>query len=57
MMKIYPVKTMIFPVVLYGYESSTIKKADGQRIDAFELGAGEDFWESLGEQEDEINQS
>ena len=28
---------MIFPVVIYGYESWTIKKADIQRIDAFEL--------------------
>ena len=28
---------MIFPVVMYGYESWTIKKADRQRIDAFEL--------------------
>ena len=34
---------MIFPVVMYGYESWTIKKADGQRMDAFDLGAGEDF--------------
>ena len=28
---------MIFPVVMYGYESSTIKKAEPQRLDAFEL--------------------
>ena len=28
---------MIFPVVMYGYESWTIKKAECQRIDAFEL--------------------
>ena len=28
---------MIFPVVMYGYESWTIKKAERQRIDAFEL--------------------
>ena len=28
---------MIFPVVIYGYESWTIKKAESQRIDAFEL--------------------
>jgi len=28
---------MIFPVVMYGYESWTIKKAEHQRIDAFEL--------------------
>ena len=31
------VKAMIFPVVLYGYESWTIKKAEHRRIDAFEL--------------------
>ena len=32
-----PVKGMVFPVVMYGYESWTIKKAERQRIDAFEL--------------------
>ena len=31
------VKAMVFPVVMYGCESWTIKKADYQRIDAFEL--------------------
>ena len=31
------VKAMIFPVVMYGCESSTIKKAECRRIDAFEL--------------------
>ena len=31
------VKAMVFPVVMYGYESWTIKKAEWQRIDAFEL--------------------
>ena len=35
--KVHLVKTMVFPVVMYGYESWTIKKAEGQRIDAFEL--------------------
>ena len=30
-------KAMVFPVVMYGYESWTIKKAESQRIDAFEL--------------------
>ena len=35
--KVHLVKAMIFPVVMYGCESSTIKKAEGQRIDAFEL--------------------
>ena len=35
--KVHLVKAMIFPVVLYGCESWTIKKAEHQRIDAFEL--------------------
>ena len=35
--KVHLVKAMIFPVVMYGCESLTIKKAEGQRIDAFEL--------------------
>ena len=34
---VYVVKTMAFPVVMYGCESWTIKKAECQRIDAFEL--------------------
>ena len=35
--KVYLVKTMVFPVVMYGCESWTINKAESQRIDAFEL--------------------
>ena len=35
--KVHLVKAMDFPVVMYGCESWTIKKAKGQRIDAFEL--------------------
>ena len=35
--KVCLVKAMVFPVVMYGYESWTLKKAEGQRIDAFEL--------------------
>ena len=35
--KVCLVKAMVFPVVLYGYESWTIKKAEHHRIDAFEL--------------------
>jgi len=35
--KVRLVKPMVFPVVMYGYESWTIKKAECQRIDAFEL--------------------
>ena len=35
--KIHLVKAMVFPVVMYGCESWTVKKAECQRIDAFEL--------------------
>ena len=35
--KVYLVKAMVFPVVMYGCESWTIKKAEYRRIDAFEL--------------------
>ena len=35
--KVHLVKAMVFPVVIYGCESGTIKKAEHRRIDAFEL--------------------
>ena len=35
--KVHLVKVIVFPVVMYGYESWTIKKAEHRRIDAFEL--------------------
>ena len=35
--KVHLVKAMVFPIVMYGCESWTVKKAEGQRIDAFEL--------------------
>ena len=35
--KVHLVKAMVFPIVMYGYESWTIKKAEHWRIDAFEL--------------------
>ena len=35
--KVHPAKAMVFPVVMYGCESWTIKKAERQRLDAFEL--------------------
>ena len=35
--KVHLVKAMVFPVVMYGCESWTIKKAESQRIDAFEV--------------------
>ena len=41
--KVHLVKTMVFPVVMYGCESWTVKKAEHQKIDAFELWC----WRSL----------
>ena len=35
--KVHLVKAIVFPLVMYGYESWTIKKAECQRMDAFEL--------------------
>ena len=35
--KVHLIKAMVFPVVMYGCESWTVKKAECQRIDAFEL--------------------
>ena len=35
--KVHLVKAMVFPVVMYGYESWTIKKVEHQKTDAFEL--------------------
>ena len=39
--KVLLVNSMVFPVVMYGYDSWTIKKAEHQRTDAFNCGAGE----------------
>ena len=50
--KVRLVKAMVFPVVMYGCESWTVKKAECRRIDAFELWCGKDSWESLGLQGD-----
>ena len=35
--KVHLVKAMVFPAVMYGYESWTVKKAEHRRTDAFEL--------------------
>ena len=42
--KVHLVKTMVFPVLMYGCESWTIKKAEGQSIDAFELWCWRRLW-------------
>ena len=40
--KVCLVKAMVFPEVMYGYESSTVKKAEHRRIDTLNCGVGED---------------
>ena len=40
--KVFLVKAMVFPVVMYGCESWTVKKAERRRIDALNSGVGED---------------
>ena len=55
--KVCLIKAMVFPVVMYGCESWTKKKAEHQWIDAFELYVGEDSWESHGLQGDPTSQS
>ena len=55
--KVHLVRAMIFPVVMYGYESWTIKKAEHQWIDAFELWCWRRLLESPGLQGDQTSQS
>ena len=40
--EVHLIKAMVFPVVMYGCESWTVKKAEHQRIDALNCGVGED---------------
>ena len=49
--KVHLVKAMVFPVVMYGCESWTVKKVEHCGIDAFELCVCVDSWESLGHKE------
>ena len=51
------VKAMVFPVVMYGCESWTIKKAEHQRMMLLNCGVGEDSRESLGLQGDPTSPS
>ena len=46
--KVRLVKAMVFPVVMYGCESCTVKKAERRRMMLLNCGVGEDSWESLG---------
>ena len=53
----YFVKAMVFPVVMYGCEGWTIKKAEHRRLMLLNCGVGEDSRESLGLQGDQTSQS
>ena len=53
LIKPHTVRAMVYPVVIYGYESWTIKKAESQRIDAFELW----YWRIPGMQGDPTSPS
>ena len=55
--KVHLVKAMIFPVVMYGCESWTIKKAERRRIDAFELWCWRRLLKVLGLQGDPTSPS
>ena len=55
--KVHLVKAMGFPVVIFGCESWTIKKAECRRIDALICGVREDSWEFLGLQRDPTSPS
>ena len=55
--KVCLVKAMVFPVVMYGGESWTVKKAERRRTDALNGGVGEDSCESLGLQGDPTSPS
>ena len=50
-------QTYVFPVLIYGCESWTIKKTEHWRIDALNCGVGENSWESFGQQGDPTSQS
>ena len=51
------VKAMVFPVVMYGCESWSIKKAEPKEFMPLNCGVGEDSWESLGLQRDQTSPS
>ena len=55
--KVCLVKAMVFPVVMYGFESWTIKKAEHRRIGAFELWYWRRLLRVLGLQGDQTSQS
>ena len=55
--KVHLVKAMVFPVVMYGCECWTVKKAEHRKLMLLNCGIGEDSWESLGLQGDPTSPS
>ena len=55
--KVHIVKAMVFPQVMYGCESWTIKRLSTKELMFLNCGVGEDFRESLGLQGDQTSQS
>ena len=55
--KVCLVKALVFPVVMYGCESWTIKKLNSEELMLLNCGVGEDSWESFGEQGDQTSHS
>ena len=55
--KVCLVKAMVFPVVMYGCESWTVKEAEAKELKLLNCGAGEDSCESLGLQGDPTSPS
>ena len=55
--KVCIVEAMIFPVVMYGCESWTIRRLSAEELILLDRGAGEDSCESLGQQGDQTSQS
>jgi len=55
--KVRLVKALVFPVVVYGCESWTIRKLSTEELMLLNCGVGEDSWESLGQQGDPTSQS
>ena len=51
------VKAIVFPVVMYAYESWTKRKLSAKELMLLNCGVGEDSWESLGLQGDQASQS
>ena len=54
--KVYLVKTVVFPVVMYRCKSRTIKKLSPEELMLLNCGVREDSWESLGLQGDQTSQ-